>query len=504
MAAELQPTVVFVNFFTQIGLREETAQKLWQAGIRKPQDLAGSSKEKIGQIVDDVVLVDHIHPVLQKYTYPIALAKDPFERALTLLRKESGEPEAQPQQAQNQNQMQTQSDATGFVPNSGVLNGNAESSSLRSAVMGLNTDVHMTEEPTHIHHTGNSASVNISGGTFVQSNILPQKEVVYNNTDTKIVAQTTIEAPKPAVVYNINLSKLSFPKAPQFLLAEALKVWNVMNVLNQDDPKAYPVKANWGRSRALIINNINLRAYEPRLGASDDSKNLRKLLQQIDFQVESHTDKTKENIFQILREFTASRDNANAPMILVFIGSHGARDAKQDYFFGTDGEKISDEEVVNFFTDTAAPLIKKEIPKLFFFQFCRLNSENNQTTQGQGTQSDSFVEVEAPRSFEWLNETTQSDSEKEGFVPAQKHANMLFAYATAPGSKAYRNTQSGSWFVTALCKTLMQHYATEDLLSMLTMVNKAVMEEKGKEENDRTVVQMCEVKSYLTKKVRFY
>jgi len=38
------------------------------------------------------------------------------------------------------------------------------------------------------------------------------------------------------------------------------------------------------------------------------------------------------------------------------------------------------------------------------------------------------------------------------------------------GTKAYRDTKDGSWFVTALCKVLKEHANSDDLLSIMTRV----------------------------------
>nr|CAB3262378.1 uncharacterized protein LOC100179627 [Phallusia mammillata] len=266
-----------------------------------------------------------------------------------------------------------------------------------------------------------------------------------------------------------------------------------------NDPTVRPAQ-QFRKSRALLLNNITCTGCNVRYGADRDSANLKNILEQLNFEVESHIDKRKEEMFHILREFTDSRKNEHAPMVLVFIGSHGHRDsANRDWFIDTNGEKISEEEVVNYFTPSNAPLIKKTTPKLFFFQFCR-------QIDREATQSDSIMGLEEPRTFEWLKKTTRSDTcidtdrELVTSNPAQKYANMLFAFASAPGAAAIRNRNDGSWFVTALCKILIEHSLTEDLLSMLTMVNAAVMKKRGTVDN-REVVQMCEVKSYLTEKV---
>ena len=51
-----------------------------------------------------------------------------------------------------------------------------------------------------------------------------------------------------------------------------------------------------------------------------------------------------------------------------------------------------------------------------------------------------------------------------------KDADILIAFATTPGFVSWRNSANGSWFVQAICQVFAQYAATEDVLSLLTMV----------------------------------
>jgi len=59
----------------------------------------------------------------------------------------------------------------------------------------------------------------------------------------------------------------------------------------------YPNYENWGRSRALVINNVVFSDCPNRDGAAEDGKNMRNILQQMGFVVESHENKRKNVSF---------------------------------------------------------------------------------------------------------------------------------------------------------------------------------------------------------------
>jgi len=60
------------------------------------------------------------------------------------------------------------------------------------------------------------------------------------------------------------------------------------------------------------------------------------------------------------------------------------------------------------------------------------------------------------------------------FLPSE--ADFLFAYATPSGYASWRSTQYGSWYISGLCKVFVDNAQNQDLLSMLTIVNKIVSE----------------------------
>ena len=58
------------------------------------------------------------------------------------------------------------------------------------------------------------------------------------------------------------------------------------------------------------------------------------------------------------------------------------------------------------------------------------------------------------------------------------HADFLVATSTISGNASLRNTVTGSYFISAVCKVLDEEATYEDLLSMLTEVVRQVATEK--------------------------
>ena len=86
-------------------------------------------------------------------------------------------------------------------------------------------------------------------------------------------------------------------------------------------------------------------------------------------------------------------------------------------------------------------------------------------------------------------------------------ADILVMYSTIPGHYSWRNPTHGSWFVQALTSVLSRDSRHDDLLSMLTTVNRRVAMEyesycPGQEDFDGNKQVPC-INSMLTRKLYF-
>lgn len=208
----------------------------------------------------------------------------------------------------------------------------------------------------------------------------------------------------------------------------------------------------------LIINNKEFDKKDPRLGAEEDERALKKVFGTLGYQL--HEGKVHENCTAVemvsLLE-TVAESNSQHDSVVVFIGTHG----EKDRVYGSDDEPVFIEEIQSIFIKSEK-LVGK--PKIFFIQACR----------GR----------EKPESSRVQND---GDSDDESFILVPRDSDLFFGFATSPNTKAYRFTNKrdgheeddiGSWYVIELCKIMQEHYKDKDLVSMVTAVHRQVATRK--------------------------
>ncbi|XP_054258396.1 caspase-1-like isoform X2 [Macrosteles quadrilineatus] len=200
------------------------------------------------------------------------------------------------------------------------------------------------------------------------------------------------------------------------------------------------------RGIAVILNHESFASHmnlKARAGTKVDKENLEKTLKKLGFDVHLYDDKKVQEIDEII-EKASSVDHSNNDCFLLACLSHG----EQGILYASDAP-YKPEKLWNRFTaDKCTSLAGK--PKLFFIQAC------------QGDKLDAGVTLKQ----------TQVDSSPSYTIPA--HADFIIAYSTIPGFYSWRNTMRGSWFMQALCEELNANGYKEDLLTLLTTVNRKV------------------------------
>ena len=173
--------------------------------------------------------------------------------------------------------------------------------------------------------------------------------------------------------------------------------------------------------------------------------------------------------------------------------SHG----NEDGILGIDSEAIPVDDITAKFQggDKCPQLVTK--PKLFFLQACRGDVDDKGYYVPRGPiSSDVYAD---------------SDRFEEMPVKLPSDADFLIAYSTTKGFVSHRKftdsaryavghgEQLGSWFISCLVQVLCNNSHREDLMTMLTRVNKA-MSEFYTEGGSKQI--SCQL-SMLTKKVYF-
>ena len=165
--------------------------------------------------------------------------------------------------------------------------------------------------------------------------------------------------------------------------------------------------------------------------------------------------------------------------LMVAILTHGDYG---DVLYGTTGEGIMIQEVIETFSGTRCPsLIAK--PKIFIIQACR-GRRHNQTVESNDTYA--------------MHESIDSGTSMHPSI-----SDYLVAYSTIPGHVSIRNNKNGSIFITTLVKVLRRHAKDEDLFTMLERITNEVTEYEPRSAKLQDSKQIPEVQSTLRKKVYF-
>ena len=227
------------------------------------------------------------------------------------------------------------------------------------------------------------------------------------------------------------------------------------------------------RGKAIIFSQKvfnNRDGIQDRPGTEKDARDLKSVLNSLGFEVDVYRDKTAKRIKEILNDAAEDEDNNETGSLFVVVMSHGDKG-----FIEAKDEKYAEEILwAPFMADKCASLVGK--PKMFFIQACRGQKKD------QGVAADSSAVQHLPSSIT---------------IPI--HADFLFAHATVPDYVCYRNPSEGSFFIQALCDVLEKDALKDDLLSLLTKVQRVVAE-KSTEDGRK---QMPSVTTTLTKKVFF-
>ncbi|CAH1178888.1 unnamed protein product [Phaedon cochleariae] len=240
------------------------------------------------------------------------------------------------------------------------------------------------------------------------------------------------------------------------------------------------------RGLAFIFNH---QKYEDpvenpeRKGTDVDARKLESCFRKLDFDVHLFNDLRLEEIeFQV--DFAVQTDHNKYDCFVMVVLSHGDVDK-----LSAKDQNYNPKEVLfdRFTSDKCLSLAGK--PKLFFIQAC----------QGGGLDYGiRLVDRKISR--------TEHDGLRSPYrIPVL--ADFLIMYATCEGQYAFRNTHTGSFFITVLCEELGRLSHTENLLTILTVVIRRVAvefvsnNEIYKDYHDRKQVPYFH--SALTRLVRF-
>ncbi|XP_076596681.1 caspase-9 [Chaetodon auriga] len=313
------------------------------------------------------------------------------------------------------------------------------------------------------------------------------------------------------------------PAAPTQVLrpvVQPLPVSSPMDEQKQDDAPVYPVQRPsttpspspekeyiktriQGRTRrdsiqsykmdsspcghCLIINNVE---FEPqselnnRKGSNIDCDKLENRFKVLNFIVEVKTNLKQR---QIKHELSAlsKRDHSQYDCCVVIMLSHGTEVSHNRFpgaVYGVDGQHVPVQHITNYLNGRHCPSLQGK-PKLFFIQACGGGERDtgfevspDEVEPSMGGEDDQTDAIPMSSSSDSLSMSDEPDARATLPTPSD----ILVSYSTFPGYVSWRDTQSGSWYVETLDRILEENAPTDDLVTMLMMVNHEVSQNSAK------------------------
>ncbi|CAB1336597.1 unnamed protein product, partial [Coregonus sp. 'balchen'] len=226
--------------------------------------------------------------------------------------------------------------------------------------------------------------------------------------------------------------------------------------VRRDSIQSYKMDAS-PCGHCLIINNVD---FEPqselnnRTGSNIDCDKLERRFKSLNFIVLVKTNLKQKQIRQELSALS-KKDHSQYDCCVVIMLSHGTEVSHNRFpgaVHGVDGPNVPVQRITNYLNGQNCPSLQGK-PKLFFIQACG------------GGERDTGFEV-----------TPDEDGPCIGGTDDQTDAMPI----SSSSYVSWRDTKAGSWYVETLDNILEDNAATDDLVTMLMMVNHDVSQNSAK------------------------
>ncbi|KAK3518997.1 hypothetical protein QTP70_016191 [Hemibagrus guttatus] len=237
----------------------------------------------------------------------------------------------------------------------------------------------------------------------------------------------------------------------------------------------------------LIINNVEFDAgseLKNRTGSDIDSEKLERRFRSLNFHVIAKRNLKCKHIRHEL-SMLAKMDHSVYDCCVVVMLSHGT-EATHNRFpgavHGVDGPSVPVQIITNYLNGQNCPSLQGK-PKLFFIQACG----GGETDTGFEVSPDEIqhTSVRLDEHTDAIPTSSSSDSlslsdEPDARATLPTPSDILVSYSTFPGYVSWRDTNTGSWYVETLDRILENNAATDDLATILMMVNNEVSQISAK------------------------
>ncbi|KAM8755457.1 caspase-9 [Acanthopagrus schlegelii] len=237
----------------------------------------------------------------------------------------------------------------------------------------------------------------------------------------------------------------------------------------------------------LIINNVEFDPQSElsnRRGSNIDCDKLESRFKALNFIVDVKTNLKQR---QIKHELSAlsKKDHSQYDCCVVIMLSHGTEVSHNRFpgaVYGVDGQHVPVQYITNYLNGQHCPSLQGK-PKLFFIQACGGGERDtgfevspDEVEPSVGGADDQTDAIPTSSSSDSLSTSDELDARATLPTPSD----ILVSYSTFPGYVSWRDTQSGSWYVETLDRILDENAATDDLVTMLMMVNHEVSQNSAK------------------------
>ncbi|XP_033825393.1 caspase-9-like [Periophthalmus magnuspinnatus] len=239
----------------------------------------------------------------------------------------------------------------------------------------------------------------------------------------------------------------------------------------------------------LIINNME---FEPkselsnRIGSNIDCDKLQRRFTNLNFIVEVKTN-LKQKQIRLALSALSKKDHSAFDCCVVIMLSHGTEVSHNRFpgaVYGVDGLYVPVQHITNFLNGQHCPSLQGK-PKLFFIQACgggekdtgfEVSPEDETAPPCGGGEDDQTDAIPTSSSSDSLSVSDEPDARASLPTPSD----ILVSYSTFPGYVSWRDTQAGSWYVETLDRVFAESAVTDDLVTMLMMVNNEVSQNSAK------------------------
>nr|QIC34719.1 caspase 9 [Bostrychus sinensis] len=237
----------------------------------------------------------------------------------------------------------------------------------------------------------------------------------------------------------------------------------------------------------LIINNMEfepLSELSNRTGSDIDRDKLERRFKALNFIVEVKTNLKQRQIKHALSALS-KKDHSQYDCCVVIILSHGTEVSHNRFpgaVYGVDGQYVPVQYITNYLNGQNCPSLQGK-PKLFFIQACGGGEKDmgfdvspDEIEPSSGGPDDQTDAIPMSSSSDSLSMSDEPDARATLPTPSD----ILVSYSTFPGYVSWRDPNSGSWYVETLDQIFAENAATDDLVTMLMMVNHEVSQNSAR------------------------